>query len=370
MSISAFLVTVAVTIVSPGQAIPDEEVKLQNEKFHQYWGQDLEWRFDQLPEKSSLADFRTPYSGHIYPDRAGGTGYVLRKYDIAFHGRRGLASAFEQKDIEIHKEKKTRSGPFGFIRRTVEATPGWAGHCNGWAAAAIRHAEPKNNVTVNGVTFTPADIKGLLAEAYTYNDPDYLCGYDFDLNPAVLHVVLTNWLGRAAHPLAMEADPGSERWNYPVHGYSVDWNKIDDRSVSVSMSVEYITYSNGEYQVSPKVARRMNFFYRLDLDEQQRIVGGAFYRQSAMIDLIWVPVGLKPGGKPGNESGNPYMDVDELLSIWRKSVPDETRQKWVNIDPAKEDLQLSSNIEVPMLPVGYQIAKEEQAEESSEEASE
>ena len=30
-------------------------------------------------------------------------------------------------------------------------TPYWHGHCNGWAAAAIRHREPQRSVTKNAV---------------------------------------------------------------------------------------------------------------------------------------------------------------------------------------------------------------------------
>jgi hypothetical protein len=54
--------------------------------------------------------------------------------------------------------------------------PSWYGHCNGWTAAAMRHAEPQHSVTRNGVVFTPTDIKGLLADLYMYTDTEFLGG--------------------------------------------------------------------------------------------------------------------------------------------------------------------------------------------------
>jgi len=55
------------------------------------------------------------------------------------------------------------------------------------------------------------------------------------------------------------------------------------------------------------------------------------------IDLLWLPLRPKQGGQEGNESGNRYLDVDQVLSIWRESVPEELRAKWPVIDPPMED---------------------------------
>ena len=105
------------------------------------------------------------------------------------------------------------------------ATPHWHGHCNGWTAAAIRHAEPKQSVNRNGVVFTPADIKALLAEIYIYNDTQMLDGDGSYINAGTFHILLANWLGRGKHPIGMEADPGKEKWNYPIYGYSMTFAK-------------------------------------------------------------------------------------------------------------------------------------------------
>ena len=44
-----------------------------------------------------------------------------------------------------------------------------------------------------------------------------------------------------------------------------------------------------------------------------------------------------PGGTEGNEPGNPHLDVQEVLALWRDSAPGELRKKWYTIDPAEQD---------------------------------
>ena len=43
-------------------------------------------------------------------------------------------------------------------------------------------------------------------------------------------------------------------------------------------------------------------------------------------DLLWVPLRPKPSRQKGNESGNPYVDVNRVLAIWRDSVPEDVRK--------------------------------------------
>jgi len=335
---ATILVALAVALNTPGASIPEKAVEQQDEFYQKYWGTGFEWRFDALPTEGTVAKYRVPYSGYIYPDTAGGTASMLQKYDRAFHGGRYLATAHERWDVSAYdKPTPRRGGLLGLRMTTVMETPHWHGHCNGWAAAAIRHAEPQNSVTRNGVVFTPADIKGLLAEIYIYNDIIQLVGGDFPMNAGVLHAVLANWLGRGSHPIGMEADPGDEKWNYPVYGFATTSARRSSREVEVKLNIAYAKDSNGEFQQSPRNQRTKYFHYLLNLDDKGRIVGGSFYRDSSMIDLLWMPLRPKQGRQPGNERGNPYLNVDEVLAIWRDSVPEETRSIWPIIDPPAPD---------------------------------
>jgi len=149
----------------------------------------------------------------------------------------------------------------------------------------------------------------------------------------------------------MEADPGPEKWNYPIYAYNMTSTKRSDRAVDVRLDVTYAKDSNGEYQKSPRYSRVKTFRYRLDLNEKGEIVGGVFYSGSSMIDMLWFPLRPKQGREKGNEPGNPHLKVDEVLSIWRESVPEELRAKWPVIDPPKEDRILDVSQLTGLVPV-------------------
>lgn len=360
--------TLSVSVGQTSGSIKQEEIDYQSEVFLRWWESDLVWTFDDLPQEGQVPDYRIPYSGHDYPDRAGGTIDVLRKYDRAFNsgetvriesgneqdtntGRRrvvtlrpvtrsaGLASAFEHHDTTAFTEPTTeRRGLFGLRRVTVQQTPSWHGHCNGWTAAAIRHAEPQTNVTRNGIVFTPADIKGLLAEIYMYRDNEFLGGEDAEMNPGLLHVVLANWLGRGDHPVGIETAIGKEKWNYPLYAFKTSSRKVSDHEVDVRMNANYSQSTRREVDHSQHLAKTIHFHYSLKLNDEGKIVGGTYYNDSARIDMLWAPLHPVQGGTPGNDRGNPHLEVKEVLAIWRESVPEELRGKWWNIDPTEEDV--------------------------------
>jgi hypothetical protein len=263
---------------------------------------------------------------------------VLRKYDVAFHRSQFLATTWERTDTTSSREPTVVRGRLlGIARVRVNRTPGWHGHCNGWTAASIRHAEPQHSVERNGVVFTPADIKGLLAEIYMYQDTQFLGGVDEAINPGLLHVILANWVGRGKHPIAMESALGREVWNYPIYAYASTFAKRPNDLVEVKVNCAYAQSTNREYDRSPRVQKVKYFHYLLHLDENGCIDGGEYFRDSARLDMLWTPLHPKQGGQEGNEPGNPHVDVHEVLSIWRESVPEEIRKGWRNIDAVPED---------------------------------
>jgi hypothetical protein len=217
-------------------------------------------------------------------------------------------------------------------------TPTWYGHCNGWTAAAIRHAEPQRSVVRNGVTFTPADIKGLLAEIYMYADSEFLGGVDPSINPGVLHLVLANWIGRGSHPLGMETAVGEVVINFPVYNYKSVIKNRSPRENEVQTWITYTLNTNRELDKSPaNFNRQLYFHYVLDTDETGEITGGRYHGDSGQIDMLWAPLQPYPGGHERNKRGNPHLDIKEVLAIWRESVDEDLRKKWLNIDPTEED---------------------------------
>lgn len=355
--------TAVVLILSVGLAcqaadIKKEEVEYQNEAFETWWEVKLERKLTELPTAGKVPDYRIPYSGHDYPDRAGGVDARQRgrlsplgKYDMAFNGGRGLAVAFERRDVTTNNRGAGRGRLFGgrggrgdrlenldrqvsFIDRfRARRSVGWYGHCNGWTAASIRHAEPQKAVVRNGVTFTPADIKGLLAELYMYSDTEFLGGVDAACNPATLHLTLTNWLGRGDHPVGMETAVGKVVINYPIYAYQATVTKRSANTREVKMTVTYAVNTGVERDVSPKLNETMGFHYSLTLNDAGEITGGNYYGDSSRIDMLWTPLNPTQGGTKGNELGSPHLSAQEILSIYRDSVPKELHKKWLNIDP-------------------------------------
>ncbi len=349
------------------------EVKLQNENFKNWWEDDLEWRFDELPLKGKVPQYRMPYAGYIYPDKQGGCESALRKYDYAFNWGRGSAARFEKHDIAIHKDKVEKPGGlFGWRMVTRTDTPDWAGHCNGWVSAAIRHAEPRKSVVRNGVTFTPADIKALLAELYVYNDTLSLGGeHEPAVNPATLHVILTNWIGRGEHPVGMDSATGKEVWNFPIYGYNAAAAKKGNRRVEVRLNLGYVYMLNQEFHVAPKNNKFLALHYMLYLDEAGRIIGGDYLSDSERVDMLWAPRHLFATGRDGNKAGNPYVNTESVLALWRASAPEELRSKWWNIDPTEDDriiLDDEVEVDVESIIADEDATTEEVVEEIVEEA--
>jgi hypothetical protein len=100
----------------------------------------------------------------------------------------------------------------------------WAGHCNGFAAAALLEPEPTAPVTVLGITFAVADLKGLLVDYHFGDAAEWSYGQDSDLDPADLQRMLLTWMGQKGHGFVLTYDlGGGEVWSYPVYRFDSQW---------------------------------------------------------------------------------------------------------------------------------------------------
>ena len=79
-------------------------------------------------------------------------------------------------------------------------------------------------------------------------------------------------------------------------------------------------------------SREKYFHYYLALDEQGHVVGGEHYPDSSRIDMLWLPKPPVVAGQEGNQRGNPPVDVNQVVALWRESVPDEICQRWHNYE--------------------------------------
>src|SRR5262245_28966519 len=53
--------------------IRKDELDYQKDEFQHWWGAELNFKLADLPAEGKVPDYRIPYAGHDYPDRAGGT---------------------------------------------------------------------------------------------------------------------------------------------------------------------------------------------------------------------------------------------------------------------------------------------------------
>ena len=110
----------------------------------------------------------------------------------------------------------------------------WWGHCNGWAAAAILTNEPTESIDVTvgdgvGVTFTTADIKGLLTEAhYSTNSRFYGERYNgeeddmSDLSPSAFQKLINFYIREQGVSLVFDTEAKEAVWNFPAYAVDVD----------------------------------------------------------------------------------------------------------------------------------------------------
>ncbi|MEZ4369094.1 MAG: helix-hairpin-helix domain-containing protein [Kofleriaceae bacterium] len=132
---------------------------------------------------------------------------------------------------------------------------GYAGKCIGWALSNFDYAEPTRAVTLDGVEFAPADIKGLLASIYNgaqffipeelaignefhdYEGADSQAYYD-DVAPDDFVRALFATIGQGKL-LEGDLEPGDGVWNYPIHAYDLTIERRSAKQATVSARIEY-----------------------------------------------------------------------------------------------------------------------------------
>lgn len=169
---------------------------------------------DQPPMVAAELE-RTPWSGWWWPAWPGlgrtlfATGGPLEKYD------RYVEQATGENPGTRDWERNTWYFPGS----------SWAGHCNGWAAAALLEAEPTEPREVDGITFSVGDLKGLLSAYHFADAAAWSYGEGGLVDPADFHRVLVRWMaGQEPRGFVLTFEPrGEEVWSYPVYRHETAW---------------------------------------------------------------------------------------------------------------------------------------------------
>ncbi len=321
-----------------------------------------------IPLEISVSDEKKPYSGHWYPQKAGGTNVILsdgfsplQKYDRVFNSGKSLAADWEMLNHGPKQKEK------------LEDIPNWAGHCNGYSAASSNRQEPNRDVTKNGVVFRPHDIKALLAEVYMNVKYLFLAGNRCllpldrnhpekfpsalnrknptigsacdDTNAATFHTVLTNWIARANQAIVVDISPDNAVWNYPHYAYRFTKAEVDREAAlkiigsgektyvfnpdakkffDIHMTAFYANAPDEEAlgSIAPHLEpHNSKYRYVLETDVDGFIVGGEWARESqtAHPAFVWAAFEILPGNG-SKDSSNPNVNSDKVLKLWAKSI--------------------------------------------------
>jgi len=348
----------------------DEQESLFNYYFREQ-GYKYKTELADLETEATVPGWRIPYSAAIHPESGGGMSDVrsarpvglfarrgrgaaagsssgssaLSLYDRAFHGGQGSANSYE-----IRRIMGTDRALFPGLRMRQNAES-WEGYCSGFTASTIKHPEPVRAVDAGdvggsaGIVFQPADIKALLTCIYNRTTPDsylYLAppsARDGGPNMGTFHLTLANYVGQAGCPVGMDRTKGQVAWNNPVYAYKV--NSIDDAGTAdglqyktVQTTVTYSYYgSDAQRQTDSETGERvgnrrqsMTFRYTLALDDQGHIVGGRALSSSG--HFLWIPLYAPQATRDGSVPGNPYVDVEKVIALARKSALPDAQAKF------------------------------------------
>lgn len=207
----------------------------------------------------------TPWAGSFFPYSQDGTAVKL--------GRTGMADGAGRAPLEVYDRLARQSGARSseawerenhtcrhLTGETKKSCEGWWGHCNGWAAAAIKEAEPRVDIRVGNELLTVAEQKALYTElwlssgslfagesdkskkvgewvhAHGANAADYRRFWD--VTPRSFFLIFTNYVGLMKTGVVIDRHTGDEVWNQPIVGYRLlplrpaDIRQVTDRGVS------------------------------------------------------------------------------------------------------------------------------------------
>jgi len=189
--------------------------------------------FKQLYNKHRIATpERIPWAGSFWPYGSNGLtnnegrGSPSEKYDRAFK-----TQSFRW-EMDEHSCKNVGE-------KYKQGCNDWWGHCNAWAASAIKDPEPRKDVNYQGITFSPGNQKGLITELWMdssslfagntdksretgewitdVNHPSYRKFWD--VSPRTFFLIFTNYVGVMQKSVIIDRYAGDQVWNQPISGY-------------------------------------------------------------------------------------------------------------------------------------------------------
>lgn len=313
-----------------------------------------------LPQRASLPQASVPWSGYWWPTARGGISlrwqtdpqaatyraYVLKLPDEAALAtmpswQLNLLSPAEKFDLYLGRTKLplARAQQQAMLADVVNGeVPDWHGICHAWSASATSERQPGEGVVVGlndgrSLTFYYSDLEALLMQTYadTARFQKRIVGARCsesdiqvddqgrataascrDVNPATFHLALAAFIGLQGKPLVGDMSGNHQVWNFPLTGYDAKVSnhrkltsedpKYKDRApgtvalVDVDTTV-FETAGSGSSLIRPEAVKGVaEFRYTLELDAEDRIIGGEWDNTKDHPDFIWHPVSRPKDG--------------------------------------------------------------------------
>lgn len=297
-------------------------------------GDDYIVNIEALPTVSVLATI--PWSDDYWPSNRGG---IARRWQDssanAFtYKAPDLPSLRAMSESELAKLSPAEkfdifNGDYDYATVTLErlrVSPRaeyWEGICHGWAPAAINFQEPKPVLLTNAdgikIPFAAADIKALLSYyqgQVAETKGGFLggrCNFDLSQNPehaldpscrdtnaGSFHIVLANEIGLRKTSFVADVTRDRMVWNQPIFAFKS--NFIGSQAPSpgaapgtmseevVETTMWYIREVEPQWNAIVGTPQNsygsINYRYRLELDRNRNIIGGAWESEERP-DFLW-----------------------------------------------------------------------------------
>lgn len=321
-----FSVSIHAAIDLPWRSISDPRIMSSS----------FETRWSELPLSGEVIDKNKYWSGEFWPLNKGSINYRWnhpiplgfqykspKRSEVMQMTREEIAQLAPSEKFDLLVGDYSYSLKKEVSKRASPYDESWEGLCHGQAHATLYHNEPIPRTLTNPdgieIPFGSSDIKALLSYyyAYKYHPPvtrqmGERCSNrrwgrdrcDHDTNAGAFHIVLTNRVGIQGLSFIADIERTSEVFNHVPYRYEVELleDNLPPEEQSAMSTVKTIRVkTHVHYVFDPdkssweatngtddhKILRK-TYEYTLDLDENDRIIGGNWISR-ARPDFLWLP---------------------------------------------------------------------------------
>ena len=265
---------------------------------------------------------------------------------------------------------------------------GWMGICHGWAPAAYMLARPTKSITLKtpnnvSIKFYPSDIKALASLLWANvmpatkfiggrcNDKDPVTDAAtgrvtsancFDTNPGAWHLAIVNQIGASKRSTVLDVTFDYEVWNQPLYAYEYRYfnpqtnnyastlaeatiskaaftsdkfktyrSSQSQSMVGIRMDVSYVVETAPTHNETDSPSRdaiqQVTYYYDLELDASNNIIGGEWYTNKHP-DFLWTPAkGLHAKTAYEAQATGTWQAGSALPSAWQSAAKSATSQQ-------------------------------------------